>query len=79
ELGLDEGVQIKDLVLPEGVEATGNPDDTVASVHVPRAMVVEAPTAAEGEEVEGEEGVEAAEGETTEDSGEQAESSEGEG
>ena len=84
ELQLDEGVQIKDLVLPEGVEATGNPDDTVAAVHVPRAMVIETPTAAdgeevEGEEVEGEEGVEAAEGEATEGSGEQAESSEGEG
>ena len=79
ELGLEEGVQVKDLVLPEGVEISGNPDDTVAMVHVPRALVVETPTAAEGEEgEEGEEGAEAAEGADT-DSGEKAESSDGEG
>ena len=79
ELGLEEGVQVKDLVLPEGVEISGNPDDTVAMVHVPRALVVETPTAAEGEEgEEGEEGAEAAEGADT-DSDEKAESSDGEG
>ena len=61
ELGLEEGVQIKDLVLPDGVESIGNPDDTVAMVHVPRAMIVETPTAAEKGE-EGEEGAEGAEG-----------------
>ena len=74
ELGLEQGVQIKDLILPDGVESTGNPDDTVAMIHVPRAMIVEEPTAAEGEE--GEEGAEAAEGDTA-DSGDKAEGSDG--
>ena len=87
ELELDEGVQIKDLALPDGVEVTGNPDDTVAMVHVPRVMIIETPTAAEGEEegeegvegVEGEEGAEGAEGEAAEASEDKAEGSEGEG
>lgn len=74
ELGLEMGVQIKDLELPDGVESTGNPEDTVAMVHVPRAMIVEEPKAAEGEE--GEEG---AEGEAAADDGEKAEGSDGEG
>ncbi len=77
ELGLEDGVQIKDLVLPDGVESIGNPDDTVAMVHVPRAMIVEEPTVAEGEE--GEEGEEAVEGEASADAGEKAEGSDGEG
>lgn len=70
-LGLEEGVQVKDLVLPEGVEISGNPDDTVAMIHVPRALIVDTPTAAEGEE--GEEGAEGAE------AGDSAESTDGEG
>ncbi len=77
ELGLEMGVQIKDLALPDGVESVGNPEDTVAMVHVPRAMVVEAPTTAEGEE--GEEGEEAVEGEASADAGEKAEGSDSEG
>ena len=77
ELELDQGVQIKDLALPDGVVITGNPEDTVAMVHVPRAMVIEEPTVAEGEE--GEEGEEVAEGETPADTDEKAEGSDGEG
>jgi len=78
ELELEMGVQIKDLALPDGAEAIGNPDDTVAMVHVPRAMIVEEPTVAEGEEgEEGAEGVEGAEGEETADAGEKAEGSDG--
>ena len=78
ELGLEDGVQIKDLVLPDGVESIGNPDDTVAMVHVPRAMIVEEPTVAEGEEgEEGEEGAEAADGDTAADGGDKAEDSDG--
>lgn len=71
ELGLEMGVQIKDLELPDGVESTGNPEDTVAMVHVPRAMIVEEPKGAEGEE--------GAEGEAAADDGEKAEGSDGEG
>jgi len=80
ELELDQGVQIKDLTLPDGVVVTGNPEDTVAMVHVPRVMVIEEPTVAEGEEgEEGEEGAEVAEGETPADTDEKAEGSDGEG
>ena len=63
ELQLGEGVHIRDLVLPEGVEALGNPDDLIASIQVPRAMVTEtsAVTAEDEEAEEGEE--EVAEGE----------------
>lgn len=71
ELGLEMGVQIKDLELPDGVESTGNPEDTVAMVHVPRAMIVEEPKGAEGEE--------GAEGEAAADDGEKAEGSDDEG
>lgn len=71
ELGLEMGVQIKDIELPDGVESTGNPEDTVAMVHVPRAMIVEEPKGAEGEE--------GAEGEAAADDGEKAEGSDGEG
>lgn len=66
-LGLEQGVQIKDLSLPDGVEITGNPDDTVAMVHIPRVMIVETPTEAEGELEELEEGEEGAEGAETPD------------
>ena len=75
ELALEQGVQIKDLNLPDGVEATGNPDDTVAMVHIPREMIVETPI-----EEEGEEGAETPEGEApAAGSDEKAEGSDGEG
>jgi len=83
DLLLGEGVHIRDLVLPEGVEALGNPDDLIASIQVPRAMVTETSAVSEedeeGEEVEGEE-VEGEEGEAAEEAPkEESESGDGEG
>ncbi|MGI9553422.1 MAG: 50S ribosomal protein L25, partial [Thermodesulfobacteriota bacterium] len=84
DLELGEGFHIKDISLPEGVEALGNPDDMVASVQVPRAMVTETSAVIEEVEedveveegVEGEEGAEAADEESPK---EESDSGDGEG
>ncbi len=59
---IDESLYVSDLVLPEGVTATADPESIV--FHVAHQQEEEEPEAAEGEEgVEGEEGAEAGEGE----------------
>lgn len=83
ELELGEGVHIRDLSLPEGVESLVNPDDLIASIQIPRAMVTETSAITEEEEeVEGEEGEEVEAGEEAageEAPKEESESGEGEG
>ncbi|TVR70173.1 MAG: 50S ribosomal protein L25 [Spirochaetaceae bacterium] len=51
-LGLEEVLHVRDLVIPEGVRVLTNPDQTIASIVLPR-VVVEEETEAEEVEVEG--------------------------
>ena len=70
--GAEEGTQIhaKDLVLPEGSLLLDDGDMLVVNVVIPAAVVLEEPTAAEGEEgaegVEGEDGAKGDEGSSAE-------------
>jgi large subunit ribosomal protein L25 len=60
---LEAAIHVSDLTLGEKVTILNEPDELVAKVMPPRVEVEEEPVVAEGEEVEGEEGAEAAEGE----------------
>lgn len=60
-LDIGDQVRFTEVTLPAGVTTTLEPDTLVAQVLAPR--VIEEPEPEEGEEVEGEEGAEAAEGE----------------
>lgn len=62
-LALNDQLRVGDLSLPPGVTSTQEADELVAQVVVPRGMAEEEEEAAEGEEIEGEEGAEVAEGE----------------
>ncbi|MDH7569247.1 MAG: 50S ribosomal protein L25 [Armatimonadota bacterium] len=55
-LGIDEAIHVRDLVLPEGIEALAPPDEVIAVVHAPRVAEEKpagepeaAPAAPEGE------------------------------
>ena len=61
ELEIGDALTVGDLVAPEGVEITSDPEVVVASIVLPRAAVEEEVEAVEGEELE--EGAEPAEGE----------------
>lgn len=76
ELELNEGVHVRDLNLPEGVEAIGNLDDLIASIQVPRAMVTETSAVSADEVEEGVEGEEAVEGEEGEEAAGEADAKE---
>ena len=56
-----DSIHVKDVVLPEGVTAKGNPETSIASIHVPKVAAAE--TKVEETAVEGEEAKKAAEGE----------------
>ena len=64
ELGMDEAIYVKDLILPEKVEVLTDSETLVMHVALPK--IQEEPEEAEGEETEGEEGEEA-EGEESKD------------
>lgn len=49
DLGIEEVLHVRDLVVPEGVRILTNPDQTIASIVLPRAAVEEEE---EGEEAE---------------------------
>jgi large subunit ribosomal protein L25 len=63
-----DSIHVKDIVLPDGVTPKGNPEMSIASVHVPKVVAAEAKVeeiaAVEGE---GEEAKKAAEGEEDKD------------
>ena len=61
ELAVGDSVALSEITAPPGVEILGDPENTVASITLPRAAVEEEPE--EGEGLEGEEGEEVAEGE----------------
>jgi large subunit ribosomal protein L25 len=69
DLEIGSSKHVSDIVLPEGVTTSVEPDETVVTASF---QVVEIPEPTEGEEVEGEEGAEgeAAEGEAAEGDGE---------
>lgn len=52
-LGLGASLHVRDIVAPEGVTITSDPDRTVVSIHVPRALAEAAETAAAEPEVIG--------------------------
>ncbi|MHC4505905.1 MAG: 50S ribosomal protein L25 [Planctomycetota bacterium] len=61
-LELGDSVHVRDVPLPEGVTLRSDGDLSIVSVVAPSKAEEETPEAAEGEEVEGEEGAPAAEG-----------------
>lgn len=68
EMTMDSVIRLADVVMPEGVTATGDPEMAIATVLFIRAEELESDAVAEGEEGEGEEGEgeEGAEGEAGE-------------
>lgn len=61
EMTIDSVIRLGDVRLPEGVEATGDPESTIVTVLIMRGATEEAEAeAAEGEAAEGEAGAEAA-------------------
>jgi large subunit ribosomal protein L25 len=76
---LEAAIHVSDLSLDEKVTVLNDPDELVAKVMPPRVEVEEEPVAAEGEELEGEEGAEGAEGAEGGAEGEGSAASEGAG
>ena len=74
DIQLGEAIHIKDINLPEEVEALGNPGNLVASIQIPRAMITETVSTEEGEIDE-----EEAEAVTEQTSGEESDSGDSEG
>jgi large subunit ribosomal protein L25 len=63
ELAVGDSVALSEIVAPSGVAILGDPENTVASITLPRAAVEEEPTDLEGEEGEvGDEGADGDEG-----------------
>lgn len=68
-LDLDDTIHVSDLVMPEGVKSTADPELTVFQVRLPKEELPEEEEVVEGAILEGEEGVEGAEGEESEEEG----------